>query len=425
MTTRIPLPIPPEEDQRLLSLLSYEILDTSNEEQLDELTRLTASIFQVPIALITVIDHDRQWFKSNFGLSLKQTARSISFCQFTIMSNAIFEVENTLTDERFVNNPLVIQDPYLRYYCGAPLMNEKGYRMGALAILDRVPRKLEAGQEKTLKLLARQVVNFFELNMKKKELEKEKLHLEERVMQRTRELEEKMAELKQRDEKLISVNNELNRLIYRASHDLLGPLKTLQGITHLAIQEANVENIHNYLRLAYTTEQKLDYALVNLLKVVSIKDASDFKLIPWNEVIETALVNAKKRVNKKVVWLEADISLSRQFVSDQLLVEMMMEELFVNSMQYNLEEEAVITLNMGETNESVEITIQDNGVGILKETREKIFEMFYRSPASKGSGLGLYIVKKVAEKLKGKISVHSKTNSGATFTIQLPFQSMR
>lgn len=382
MTESISSPLPPDEEDRLESLLNYQILDTPNEEQLDELTALAASIFSVPIVLITIIDRKRQWFKSNYGLTIRETERSISFCQFTIMGNAVFEVEDTLADDRFKNNPLVSGSPYMRYYCGAPLINERGFKIGSLALIDRIPKKLDDAQKKTLILLAQQVVNFFELNQTRKELEKEKQQLEERIRQRTTELEQKVAELKKRDEKLISLNNELNRLIYKASHELLGPLKTLQGITNLALHETNIENVHHYLQLSRATEQKLDDALVHLIKIISIKDPSDFTITDWDAVIDRAIVNAQTR-EKKAVYVQRTITATREFVSDQVLLEMFMEELLVNSMQYNLHEQVQVSISITDREAGVVVTLGDNGIGIREEEKGNIFEMFYKMPSSK------------------------------------------
>lgn len=415
-------PIPPEEEKRIQSILDYQILDTNSEEQLDELTKLAASMFNVPIVLITIIDQKRQWFKSNHGLSLKETERSISFCQYTILGNDVLEISDTLQDERFSNNPLVKGEPFMRYYCGAPLTNENGYKMGSLALIDRMPRKLDIHQKKTLKLLADQVINFFELKMKRKELEKEKQQLEEKVAQRTRELEQKVKELKQRDEKLFAVNNELNRLIYKASHDLLGPLRTLQGLTSLAINEKNIDSIYHYLKLLYSTEQKLDNSLVNLLKVVTIKDASSPAVIDWHVIIEKALSKAMNRVEGKQVKIKLDNSVIKQYIADPILLEMILEELFINSLQYNLNQKASIFININQEEKGIALQISDNGIGINEESKDRIFEMFYKHSVSKGSGLGLYIVEKAVEQLKGRIDVQSMRNQGTTFHLLLPFQ---
>jgi signal transduction histidine kinase len=412
-----------DEVDRIRSILNYEILDTANEEQLDELTKLTASIFQVPIVLITIIDEKRQWFKSNYGLSIKETARSISFCQYTILGKEIFEVENALQDERFEDNPLVTKDPNIRFYCGAPLINEEGYKMGSLALIDRHPRKLDSNQKKTLKLLAQQVVNNFELKMQKKQLENEKLLLETRVAERTKELEEKILLLDKRDKKLDSLNNELNRLIYKASHDLMGPLKTMQGVINLALHETEEDCTKKYLQLLYDTDRKLDQALIALLKVASIQESSNHCFINWDSLLHNAASNALLRTKTRKLNFKVLVKPNIIYWSDPTLLEIMMEELIVNSILYNKNEVPKIKVDVWVYDNMLNLVFKDNGIGFLAEGKEKIFQMFYKTPLSQGSGLGLYIVRNVVEKLEGEIGYETESNVGTKFFISLPFRS--
>jgi two-component system, sensor histidine kinase len=417
-----PMPITPfNEKERLQSVLDYGILNTDSQEELDGLTVLASNIFKVPIVLITIIDENRQWFKSNFGLTIKETERSISFCQYTILSRDIFEVEDTLLDDRFRDNPLVTGEPHMRYYCGAPITNERGFGMGSLALIDREPRKLGTEELHTLKLLAQQIMNFFELNMKRKELQLQKDLLEERVRQRTWDLEQKVQELSQRDQTILTINNELSRLIYKASHDLLGPLRTMEGLLNIALSEYNVDTLHHYLKMIHFTEQKLDFALVNLLKIVTIKDASDFCAVEFETVLSNAISKAKKRTGAKPVKVNTDISCS-SFHCDPVLLEMVFEELVVNSIQYNQNPTVDIRCRIWCEGASLFCQLSDNGIGIRDDEKGRIFEMFYKNLKSRGSGLGLYIVKAAVEKLRGKIQVESRLNAGATFTIILPFE---
>ncbi|HEX8280441.1 MAG TPA: GAF domain-containing protein [Chthoniobacterales bacterium] len=163
-------PIPRNEADRLRSLRSYKILDTKPEERFDELTELAAIICGVPISLITLIDADRQWFKSKVGLEINETPRAQAFCTHAIMQPKMFEVEDATRDERFATNPLVTGDPHIRFYAGAPLATPDGHLLGTMCVIDRKPRTLTAEQKKALEILSRQVIANMELRSNLREL---------------------------------------------------------------------------------------------------------------------------------------------------------------------------------------------------------------------------------------------------------------
>lgn len=157
--------LPENEPQRLIALKSYKILDTYTEEIFDDFTRLASQICATPIALITLLDETRQWFKSTVGLDATETPRNISFCGHAILENALFEIPNALEDERFQDNPLVTGKPNIRFYAGEPLTTGEGYILGTLCVIDTIPRQLTPEQRTALKMLARQVVSQIEYHL--------------------------------------------------------------------------------------------------------------------------------------------------------------------------------------------------------------------------------------------------------------------
>jgi diguanylate cyclase (GGDEF)-like protein len=133
---------PVGETRRLAALRSLTILDTAPEERFDRLTRLASRLFEVPIALVSLVDENRQWFKSKVGLDVCETPRDISFCGHAILYDEILHVSDTHLDARFQDNPLVTKDPHIRFYAGCPLRTQEGDRLGTLCLIDRVPRVL-------------------------------------------------------------------------------------------------------------------------------------------------------------------------------------------------------------------------------------------------------------------------------------------
>lgn len=146
--------IPQDEEVRLKTLRSLNILDTSPEERFDRLTRMAKRMFNVPIALVSLVDENRQWFKSCLGLEVSETPRDISFCGHAILGDEIFIIPDASRDERFADNPLVINEPNIRFYAGCPLRLIDGSKLGTLCIIDREPRTLSEDDLEALKDLA-------------------------------------------------------------------------------------------------------------------------------------------------------------------------------------------------------------------------------------------------------------------------------
>jgi len=163
-------PLSSRERERLHSLGLHRILDTASEQAFDDLTRLAATICEVPISLVSLVDDSRQWFKSHHGLGASETPREQAFCAYAILEPELFIVEDATLDERFADNPLVQGDPNIRFYAGAPLEVADGIRLGTLCVIDRQPRQLTPLQAEALEVLRDAVVTQLELRLAKHDL---------------------------------------------------------------------------------------------------------------------------------------------------------------------------------------------------------------------------------------------------------------
>jgi len=178
------VPIPENEERRIEALGRYEILDTPPEQDFDDLTLLASHICDAPIALITLIDKNRQWFKSKVGLGLSETARDLAFCAHTIAEPDVLIVRDATADPRFAGNPLVLSEPHIRFYAGATLMTSDGYALGSLCVIDRTPRDLTGDQMDALRALSRQTMVQLEIRRIAAAMARLNRELEREVLQR-------------------------------------------------------------------------------------------------------------------------------------------------------------------------------------------------------------------------------------------------
>jgi len=194
----MPAPITSMEAARVAALNRYAILDSEPEQSFDDLVTLAAHICKVPIAMLSLVDDHRQWFKSKLGVQVRETPRDSSICAHAIQQAHLFIVPDTLQDPRFRENPLVVGEPHIRFYAGAPLINEDGYALGTLCVVDREPRELEEDQKDALSALGRLALRQMELRLNLQ-------LLKDALNDRTREEHARELELKRLEEKLVRV----------------------------------------------------------------------------------------------------------------------------------------------------------------------------------------------------------------------------
>lgn len=191
-------PSPSVEMARVAALDRYAILDTEPEQTFDDLVALAAYVCKAPIAMLSLVDDHRQWFKSKVGVEIRETPRETSFCAHAIQQQDLFIVPDTWTDARFRDNPMVLDEPHVRFYAGAPLINEEGFALGTLCVIDRQPRELDEAQKEALKSLRRLALGQMELRQNLR-------LLKDALSDRTREEHARELELKRLEEKLVRV----------------------------------------------------------------------------------------------------------------------------------------------------------------------------------------------------------------------------
>ncbi len=243
------LPVADNEADRLKALYDYDLLDTEAEEDLDGLTKLAAFVCGTPISLISLIDKDRQWFKSDYGLGAEETARDIAFCHHAIMDTKVFEVEDAMADKRFMDNPLVQGSPDIRFYAGAPLTTPDGFNIGTLCVIDKKTAKLSQEQKNALEVIASEVMARLESRRQNKIV----LAINNKALAAFEELEKAQDEIKANETRLTGALKELrvvqNQMIASAKNDKILALK--RGITEEEFDRSRDTNQYKDLDFAY------------------------------------------------------------------------------------------------------------------------------------------------------------------------------
>jgi two-component system, NtrC family, sensor kinase len=191
-------PVSNQEAARIAALDRYAILDTEPEQSFDDLVILASYVCKAPIAMLSLVDEDRQWFKSKVGVQIHETSRATSFCAHAIQQEDLFIVPDTHQDPRFKENPMVVAEPNIRFYAGAPLINEEGFALGTLCVIDREPRELDTEQKEALMSLSKLAVRTMELRQNLQ-------LLKDALNDRTKEEHAREMELKRLEEKLVRV----------------------------------------------------------------------------------------------------------------------------------------------------------------------------------------------------------------------------
>lgn len=393
---------PKNEEKRLEALYSYNILDTIPEEEYDTITKIASEICDTPIALVSLIDPTRQWFKSHHGLGASETPREYAFCGHSILEpDELFIIPDATKDERFHDNPLTTGEPHVIFYAGAPLNTPDGHSLGTLCVIDTKPREnLTEGQKTSLKALAKQVMSQLELRRKNIRLERA-------------------------NKEISRLNEQLNHFAYRLTHDLKTPIRGINSLVDF-IKQDHYELFKNteaqeWIDLISSRAVYMDTLIEEILEYTKATNSSiHFEGFNIKSLFKNILKNCDVEKSISIDLEKLDVNLSHS----KIAFVQVFQNLLTNSKKFNDKKECVVTVSFEETNEEYQFIYEDNGPGISKKYWNKVFIMFETLDDSsiKNTGIGLATVKSIINRLGGEIQLNSRSNGeeGVCFEFYLP-----
>ncbi len=397
----IEAPAPDNESDRLAALIRYEVLDTEGEQIFDELTELASSICGAPISLISLVDAERQWFKSKVGLDASETSRSIAFCSHAILQDDVFQVANALDDVRFADNPLVAGAPDIRFYAGAPLKTPDGHAIGTLCVIDREAKQLSDDQMRALSILSKQVISQLEIRLQNRKLERLS-HIKERM--------------------------------YAAlAHDLRNPFNGILGFSRILSQKAEKLAPSRVAEIA----QSILQASVNVFHVLDeLLQWSQYELgsasvklekQPLTDLCHSAVEFLESALESKCLTVNNTIPDSLQVIADAAMVKTVLRNLLANATKYS-HPGACIDISAHTEADDVIVSVRDHGVGMSADIAERLFAEMGRSTlgtaGEQGTGLGLALCKEFVALQGGRIWVHEHSDQGVCIQFSLKMASM-
>ena len=390
--------IPATEAERLEALASYGVLDSEPELGFDDLTALASQILGMPIALVSLVDAGRQWFKSRQGLDAPETPRDLAFCAHAILQAEPFVVADALDDVRFHDNPLVTGGPFVRSYAGVPLITPDGHALGTLCVIDHRPRQLSSAQLTILEMLGRQVVTQLELR-------------------RTRGLALRASAAK-------------SEFLATMSHEIRTPLNGVLGLTDLLL---DTPLSAPQRELASTVRACGDHLLAVLNDVLDFSKLESGKLTIEHIAVDVAQLLSQvvavmaPAARAKGLTLEATCALGQAShrVGDPTRIRQGLLNLLGNAIKFTAAGRVTARVEARGSATEVRFTVCDTGIGIAAEHLPALFQRFSQGDSSMtrrygGTGLGLAITRRIIDLMGGQVGVTSELGVGSEFWFQLP-----
>ena len=394
-----------DESERLEALRNYQILDTGVEQAYQDIVELAGAICNTPIAAITLVDADRQWFKARVGLDATETSRDLAFCAHAIHSRQLFIVPDATLDERFFDNPLVTQAPNIRFYAGAPLFNQGGHILGTLCTIDRKPNSLNDFQQRALAILARQVMQLLEL--------RRAVH-----------------QLDQTSQELRISNASKDRLLSILSHDLKTPFIGLVGLSQMISENwqemprSEIKELADDLATSAESglrlvEQMLEWAMLEGKGFTNGPTHFDLRLL-----LEDVLSTLSSVAKQKGIDLNIHPGPPSRVHADADMCRSLFQNLVSNALKFTPPGGSVSIALFAE-GDIVQCEVRDTGLGMSPGRVKQLLaaNSTYSTDGTsgeKGTGLGLVLCKQRLERNRGSLSITSEPGRGSTFKISLP-----
>lgn len=397
------------EESRLEDLYRFQILDTEQEQQFNEIVELASSIANAPISVISLTDKKRQWFKARTGMTETELPRELSFCTHAIASSEPnFIVRDMTLDSRFAQNPLVTGEANIRFYAGFPLVTDRGNKLGTLCVVDNKPRQLNAKQAEALHKLSNQAMKLIELRLKNKQMEQLR------------------AEEVKRNEDLERLLNNQRKIIAILAHDTRGPIHSMQQILSLFVQglisdeeatsvyETMQEQCHMTLQMV---EGLVKWGKIHLQAVNSQHSTEDL-----DTIVQDVFKQYELNAGLKSVSLHHQIDGQTTISASQEMLSFVVRNLVNNAIKYT--EAGEVKVSGKRKGNVYELTVSDTGTGMSETTRKNLFNeqrsSLQGTRNEKGSGLGLMLIRDFVSQAGGTISVKTKLNAGTSVRIELP-----
>lgn len=406
----IPAELPPNEEARLAALFRQELLDSPEEEDLNNLVKLAAQLCGSDISLISLVDNHRQWFKASHGLEAKETPREFAFCAHAINGDELFEIPNALEDERFVDNPLVTGDLNIRSYAGQPLRSSDGYKIGTFCVINRTPKVLTPEQQEMLALLTKQAERYLELRYR--------IHKMDRSME----------VIQAQSQSLEQVNQVKDQLIAVLSHDLRSPIATIEGIVEAFDQDClSTEDVVDLLKaLRPQVKQTTDQLSQVLVWAEKQMHQENVQMMPFavGAIAAKTMRWVKERAATKQIDLVLDVDEALWAFGDEALVDLVLRNLLANAVKYSRRGDRVTLFAREQEDGSVQLGVQDTGLGMEIQTLARLQNLQYQISApgtedEKGTGLGLLLCQTYLRKMNTVLTIESEWKKGSVFAFNL------